>query len=317
MAYDTSKLTKLAALKSMGEEIEQRFAKKSSLEEIQNKVEGIVSAGGEPNVLEGFKVNGVALNIVEKMVDLLIATGTENGTIKVNNVDVAVAGLMALAFKAKVTQDDLDSALAKVISDKAESSALSTVSSKVNTLIGAVEGDDAKTVREISAEEVAKIVAGAPESFDTLKEIADWLASHETDAASMNSSITANKSDISKIKTLIGTIPEEAVSTDIVSYIAECITAIGIGDYVKTEQMTTALNQKVDKQDGKGLSTNDFTTELKNKLDGIHENSTCVEESATPGKIMINGEEKTVVEIATDQEVNEMIREVFPAATDT
>ena len=36
------------------------------------------------------------------------------------------------------------------------------------------------------------------------------------------------------------------------------------------------LDKKVDKVDGKGLSTNDFTTALKNKLDGIEPNATAL-----------------------------------------
>ena len=46
------------------------------------------------------------------------------------------------------------------------------VNSKVETLIGA---DSGVSVRNIAANEVAKVVANAPESFDTLKEIADWI----------------------------------------------------------------------------------------------------------------------------------------------
>ena len=38
----------------------------------------------------------------------------------------------------------------------------------------------------------------------------------------------------------------------------------------------TDLYKKVDKEDGKGLSTNDFTDELKNKLDGIEPNATAL-----------------------------------------
>lgn len=37
--------------------------------------------------------------------------------------------------------------------------------------------------------------------------------------------------------------------------------------------LKTKFGTKVDKVDGKGLSTNDFTTELKNKLDGIADNA--------------------------------------------
>lgn len=41
-----------------------------------------------------------------------------------------------------------------------------------------VDGDVGLTIREIANEEVAKIVADAPEQFDTLKEIADWITNN-------------------------------------------------------------------------------------------------------------------------------------------
>ena len=39
---------------------------------------------------------------------------------------------------------------------------------------------DGQTVRDIASDEVAKIVADAPGTFDTLKEIADWIANQPT-----------------------------------------------------------------------------------------------------------------------------------------
>ena len=59
---------------------------------------------------------------------------------------------------------------------------------------------------QITAEVTAKIaelVANAPEDLDTLKEIADWISAHANDAAAMNTQITANKSDISALKTSV------------------------------------------------------------------------------------------------------------------
>lgn len=47
------------------------------------------------------------------------------------------------------------------------------------------------------------------------------------------------------------------------------------------------------------------------KVEGIAEGATKVEASATPGNIKINGSETTVVTIATDTEVTEMLNEVF------
>ena len=48
--------------------------------------------------LEKVKVNGTALNITDKAVDVLIAEGSENGTISVNSANVAVHGLGSAAF---------------------------------------------------------------------------------------------------------------------------------------------------------------------------------------------------------------------------
>ena len=49
-------------------------------------------------------------------------------------------------------------------------------------------------------EEISKIVAGAPEDFDTLKEMSDWISKHEDSAAAMNSNIQTNKSNIESLE---------------------------------------------------------------------------------------------------------------------
>ena len=49
---------------------------------------------------------------------------------------------------------------------------------------------------EVITEKVAEIVAGAPEEFDTLKEMSDWLIEHEDSAAAMNTAIQKNTTDI-------------------------------------------------------------------------------------------------------------------------
>jgi len=45
--------------------------------------------------------------------------------------------------------------------------------------------------------------------------------------------------------------------------------SVDLTGYATTEAMTAALNNKVDKVSGKGLSTNDYTTAEKNKLAGL------------------------------------------------
>lgn len=104
------------------------------------------------------------------------------------------------ALVTKIVESDLGTDLATKINGKADQTDLSSLSDKVDVLIGTETGDNAKSVRTISAEEVAKVVAGAPASYDTLKEIADWIVNDTTGAAKMANDISALKT-----KTTLGT----------------------------------------------------------------------------------------------------------------
>ena len=60
----------------------------------------------------------------------------------------------------------------------------------------------AKTIREIAAEEVAGVVDGAPAAFDTLKEIATWIASNPTtgNITGLDNRITSLEGDFSDLE---------------------------------------------------------------------------------------------------------------------
>lgn len=93
---------------------------------------------------------------------------------------------------------------------KAFAAADTAINARVTTLVGSVSGDDSKSARAIAAEEVAKVVDGAPEALDTLKEIATWIGNDTMSAAS----IVANLGDV--INEVYGvsddTIPEGGAS---------------------------------------------------------------------------------------------------------
>ena len=55
---------------------------------------------------------------------------------------------------------------------------------------------EAKVIKIIE-DEIAQIIAEAPESLNTLKEIADWISTHEDSASAMNTAILANTEAIS------------------------------------------------------------------------------------------------------------------------
>lgn len=115
---------------------------------------------------------------------------TEDGKISWVKPDTTtVEGLSTAIESLKTVVGDDTKGLVKQVADN-------------KTAIETLNGD--KNVAGSVAHQIAEIVAGADESFDTLKEIADWITTHKTDAATMNSQINTNKDDISALKTKVG-----------------------------------------------------------------------------------------------------------------
>ena len=61
-----------------------------------------------------------------------------------------------------------------------------------------------EVVNQTVNEAIAGVVANAPEDFDTLKEMSDWISKHEDDATAMNSAILENKNNIETLSNNIG-----------------------------------------------------------------------------------------------------------------
>ena len=115
---------------------------------------------------------------------------TEDGKISWVKPDTTtVEGLSTAIESLKTVVGDDTKGLVKQVADN-------------KAAIETLNGD--KNVAGSVAHQIAEIVAGADESFDTLKEIADWITTHKTDAATMNSQINTNKADISALKTKVG-----------------------------------------------------------------------------------------------------------------
>jgi hypothetical protein len=105
--------------------------------------------------------------------------------------------------------------------DTTLSERVSNTEDAIDTLNGTGEGSVAKTV----SDEIAKVVANAPEDLDTLKEISDWISGHAEDASAMNTAIQKNAGDISDLQKEVA---KKANSSDV----------------------TTELNKKADKVAG-------------------------------------------------------------------
>lgn len=108
----------------------------------------------------------------------------------------------------------------------ANTSNITANTNAIATLNGdaAIEGSVSKKV----AEGIASVVAGADASFDTLKEIADWIVNDTTGAASM-----ANK--ISALEILVG---NTAVATQIANAIETALKVDGVDKYALASDLT-------------------------------------------------------------------------------
>lgn len=238
MAYNEKHLVKLADLKALGTK------QKEVADALAARVDTLENVGSQANVLEGVKVNGTALAIANKMVDILIATGSKNGSISVNGDDVAIKGLAALAFKAKVSQSDLDDALAAVLEGKAD---------KATTLDG-YGITNAYTKDEINAKISAVYKPAGSVVFAELPALSE--------------SILGNVYNVTDAFTTTANFVEGAGNkypkgTNVV--------VVKVGDAYKYDVLAgfVDLSGYVEKEAGKGLSDENFTAALKDKLDGI------------------------------------------------
>lgn len=282
----------------------------------------------DSKALVGVKVNGAALSIAEKMVDILIATGTTNGTLAVNGRDVTVKGLAALAYKAQVSEDDLDTALRAVLNGKASATDLATL----------VGSDTGKSARTIANEELAKqlIPEGAQESLDTLTEIAKWIQDHPNDAAAMNTAL-------GKLQAIVDGIGGEeddyaTVMAAIEGKIAAAMAGI-VQDATKVEKSEINGNIKINGKEtvvythpagsaveagfkkvgsdanGHVVLGGDVTKEDITKL-GIPAQDTTYEKATAEKDGLMSKEDKKKLDdmaVAEDTEVQSMLDEVFGA----
>lgn len=101
----------------------------------------------------------------------------------------------------------------------------------IATLNGTAEtaGSVANTATTVAAAKIAEIVAGADASFDTLKEIADWILNDTTGAAHMANSIAA-------LQELVGDV---AVATQIANAIADA----DLDKYALAADLTALVNR--------------------------------------------------------------------------
>lgn len=248
----TNKITTLAQLKSSLQAsktyIDQQDAVLSGqIADIVADIEGIVATGGEANILEGVKVNGTALTITDKMVDILIASGEENGTISVNGAAVAITGLASLAYKSEISENELSEALKASIAAKATQADLDALTVRV----GNIEAAGYQTAEQVQTAIQAAIAASGHAHFEEV----DAVPSAEDAEENVMYLVMNETTGHYDIYALVG---ENVVLLD--------DTTVDLSAYAKTADVTAAISSAI-----AGLNIDQYATdtELNAAIDRI------------------------------------------------
>ena len=179
-------------------------------------------------------------------------------TILLANTDTALNGtssnpianktlVAALANYVKSADLSIPTKVSELTNDKK----YQTDTDVANALTPYAKSDD--VTAEIIAE-IAKVVADAPESLNTLKEISDWIAGHENDASAMNSAISDNKTAITTLQT------GKADKSEIPTTVAELTDS---ADYAKTADVNNSISTlQTSKADTSDLTAHTDDTDI-------------------------------------------------------
>lgn len=332
-----SKLTTLEQLKLLAQRVKtEDDALGARITEIAEDVEGLVTTGGEANVLEGVKVNGQALAITDKMVDLLIASGDENGTISVNGAAVAITGLQALAYKANISESDLDEALKASIAAKATDADLQALTVRVTT----AEGDiteikgDIETLKNAGYQTGAQVESAIQTAIAATGhahfEKVDAVPTAETAEENVLYLVMNAESGHYDIYALVSGKVEliDDTTVDLSNYstteqmnaaIKSAVDALNIGDYAKAADLLAAIDRitAVEAKFNDFYTKTEMDTKLGEKMNVADMGTYATDEEAAAeaddaeAAAKAYTDEQLAAKTATDEEVGSMLTEVF------
>lgn len=329
MAYDSSKHINLEQLAAYSDALNATFAKKTELETLSSKVDDLVTAGGEPNVIETVKVDGTALTVTDKAVDIsipkysitkdttsadyaavyhLTKDGTNEGVAinipkdmvvssgsVVTNPDGQTAGTYLKLVLANATNDEIyipvDSLIEYVTSGSASGDMVVVAVDATTHKVTATITDGTITATKLSSAIQAQL--------DKVDDLAEGAT--KVEKSSTNGNIKINSTE-----TVVYTHPTHTAHTaGLYKVTVDALGHVTAATAVTKSDLDTLIGTA--SASANGLMTSAQYTKLAN----ITEGATKVEASSTVGNIVINGTETTVVPVATDTEVAELLSEKF------
>lgn len=289
-------LTSLEQLKLLAQKINTDFTKVSAFNALSARVDGLVTAGGEPNKIDSIKVNGTVQEIKDKIVD-----------IKVPNYTVE-----------KSTESGEYAAIYQLMKDGVAIGAAINIPKDMVVKSGSVVTNPTD---ELQGTYIKLVLANA--TNDTLYIDVGGLIEYVTSGSAVGDMVVvAIDEKTHKVTASItdGTITKAKLATEVQSDLDKAHEHANKALLDTYDQTNADIKDAVSKKHShaNAAELNKIATGDKakwdatsTKVDGIAEGATKVEASATEGNIKINGVETTIVTLATDEDVNAMLTEVF------
>ena len=172
----------------------------------------------------------------------------DGSTVTINYQPLLVNGRLTWVEPSATTVEGLATEIEGI---KSEVSALKTeITTTIETASKAAEDKAVERVLGYLADEEVNV------DFDTLKEVAAWIEADTTNSAALIARVSAIEGDylkgadktelqgkIDDLSTFVGTLPEDAASTNVVAYIQEVVAGLNIGDYAKASELTALADR--------------------------------------------------------------------------
>ncbi len=187
------------------------------------------------------------------------------------NTEGSVLNLIAAERTARESEDtglttrigDLENDVEDLSDDVSANTAAITLLNKTDGTVGSVK----KTVDDA----IAAIVANAPNDFDTLKEISDWISTHADSAASMNTQITNLGSDVSNLQNRMENAEDNIDSLKTRMTTAEGNITTAQGNITTIQGQITTLNGDSTTQGSVDYKIANATSSLTNRVEDLED----------------------------------------------
>ena len=193
---------------------------------------------GDYSLMATIKSDNLAtLNVQEKYVFRTIEKNDPTDTESIVSIRSSI-----------VASGGYDSALSEVSQNAIQNAPVAKEFAKVYHAIDELQQETENSIKQSVEEGIGNVLGGASEAYDTLKEIEEYIERDEAGAVALAQSITRLETEKVSKEDIDSALSNESENP------------------VQNKVITVALNEKVDKVSGKGLSTNDYTTSDKDKL---------------------------------------------------